>query len=109
MGTTNPELVNEINKNLAILLPGEISLNEMQARLTSYINQLIQEDFQKLIVLLYRIDVSESKLKQLLLENRMEDAGSIIAVLIIDRQLEKMKSREQFGMREDDFTGEEKW
>jgi hypothetical protein len=45
----NEELVKEINKNLAILLPNEISLDELHIRLSEYLNGLIQKDFQKLI------------------------------------------------------------
>lgn len=105
----NEELVKEINKKLAIVLPDEITLDELQIQLSAHINQLIQTDFQKLIYLLYRIDVSEPKLKQLLQQHPEEDAGKIIAALIIDRQLEKIKTRQQFSRRDDNFTEEEKW
>ena len=105
----NEELVKEINKKLAIVLPDEISLDELQIQLSAHINQLIQTDFEKLIYLLYRIDVSEPKLKQLLQQHPEEDAGKIIAALIIDRQLEKIKTRQQFSRRDDNFTEEEKW
>lgn len=90
-------------------LPDEISLDELQIRLGSYVNQLIQTDFQKLITVLYRIDVSEPKLKTLLQQHPQEDAGKIIAALIIERQLQKIKTRQQFGQRDDHFTEEEKW
>jgi hypothetical protein len=105
----NEELVKEINKNLAILLPNEISLDELQIRLSEYLNQLILTDFQKLIMLLYRIDVSEPKLKQLLQQPPKEDAAKIIAALIIERQLQKIKSRKQYRPANDHFTEEEKW
>ncbi len=105
----NGELVKEINKNLAIALPDGISVDELQIQLGAFINQLIQTDFQKLISLLYRIDVSEPKLKQLLHQHPQEDAGKIIAALIIERQVQKIKTRQQFRWRDDNFTGEEKW
>jgi hypothetical protein len=105
----NEQLVKEINKNMALFLPDEISLDELQIKLGSYINQLIQTDFQKLIMLLYRIDVSESKLKQLLQQHPEEDSGKIIAALIIERQVQKIKSRQQFSQKDDNFTEEEKW
>ena len=105
----NEQLIQEININLAILLPDKISLEELQIQLSLHINHLIIKDFQKLIFLLYRIDVSESKLKQLLSQHPKEDAGKIIAALIIARQLEKIKSRQQFRQTGDNFTEEEKW
>jgi len=105
----NDELINEINKNIPVVLPVELSLDELQVQLASYINQLIQNSFQKLISLLYRIDVSETKLKQLLQQYPGEDAGKIIAGMIIERQLEKINSRRQFKQPDDNFTEEEKW
>lgn len=105
----NETLVKEINKNMSIALPDSISLDELQVRLGEYINQLIQTDFQKLIMLLYRIDVSEVKLKQLLKVQPQEDAGKIIADLVIERQLQKIKTREQFKQQDNNFSEEEKW
>ncbi len=105
----NEELVKEINKNMAIALPDGISLDELQIQLGAYINQLIQNDFEKLISLLYRIDVSEPKLKQLLQQNPQEEAGKIIAALIIERQIQKIQTRRHFTQQKDDFRDDEKW
>ena len=94
---------------MAIVLPDKISFVELEELLTIYANGLIQKDFQKLVTLLYRIDVSETKLKYLLQLQRDENAGNIIAKLIIERQIEKMKSRQQFGKYNNDISEEEKW
>jgi hypothetical protein len=103
------QLIENIRKDMAIVLPDKISLVELEELLTIYANQLIQKDFQKLVTLLYRIDVSEAKLKYLLQLQRDENAGNIIAKLIIERQIEKMKSRQQFSKHDDDISEEEKW
>jgi hypothetical protein len=103
------ELIENIKKDMAIILPDKISLKELEEVLTIYANQLIQKDFQKLITLLYRIDVSEAKLKYLLQLQTDENAGNIIAKLIIERQLQKIKSRQQFSKHNDDISEEEKW
>ena len=105
----NVALIEEINKNMATVLPGNISLDELQTRLSAYVNQLIQTDFQHLITLLYRIDVSEPKLKNLLKHNPQEEAGKIIAAIIIERQLQKIESRKHFSNPNDNVTDEEKW
>jgi hypothetical protein len=65
----------------------------LKAALVKRLNELILTDFQKLVNILYRLDVSESKLKQLLKENKEQDAGKIIAELIIERQIQKMKTK----------------
>ena len=76
--------------------------------LADKINELINKDFQKLISILYRIDVSEPKLKKLLQENSNTDAGLLIAGLMIERQAEKIRSRQQ-NQRDEDISDEEKW
>ena len=103
------ELIENIKKDMAIILPDKISLKELEEALTIYANQLIQKDFQKLVTLLYRIDVSEAKLKYLLQKQTDENAGNIIAKLIIERQLQKINSRQQFSKHNDDISEEEKW
>jgi len=57
---------------------------------------------------LYRIDVSEQKIKQLLENKSTSDAGEIIANAIIERQKEKMVSRKHFRF-DDTESKEEKW
>lgn len=93
---------------LQIELPQNISFDEIKAQLADHINDLIRDDFQKLVGILYRIDVSESKLKQLLKENPDTDAGIIITDLIIERQLQKIKSRKEYK-RDENISDDEKW
>lgn len=102
-------LITAINSSLDIELPENISAEVLKKKLSRHINDLIQFDFQKLVVGLYRIDVSEKKLKLLLKENPGTDAGKIIADLIIERQLQKIKSREQFNQRDNNIKDEDKW
>lgn len=83
-------------------------LKEEIEKLAVFINDLINHDFQKLVNILYRVDVNEKKLKQLLKENPGSDAGRIIAELIIERQIQKIKSRRE-NKKQNDISDEEKW
>lgn len=107
MDTT--QLSELISKEFQIELPDKISYEELQSRLEICINELIKNDFEKLVTYLYRIDVNEQKLKLLLQQFPEEDAGKIIAALIIERQQQKIKAREEFRQQADDVDGEEKW
>jgi hypothetical protein len=102
------ELITIINKELAIELPEKISLDELKKDLSIFLNQLIQRDFHSLVALLYRIDISEPKLKQLL-DQMDENAGDIIAVMIIERELEKLQSRREHNQQDGAISEEEKW
>ena len=81
----------------------------IEKALSNKINQLIQTNFDHLVNLLYRIDVNEKKLRELLLLHPQEDAGKIIAQLIIERQLQKIKNMEMFSKQNTADDTEEKW
>jgi hypothetical protein len=104
----NKDLIPAIKESLQIDLPENIPLEALKEKLSVYINELILSDFQKLVSILYRVDVSEIKLKTLLKENPGNDAGRIIAELIIERQLQKIKSREEYR-RDSTISDDEKW
>jgi hypothetical protein len=88
---------------------------ELKKQLTEYINYMILQDFERLVQLLYRIDINEQKLKDLLLENQQTDAAIMIADLIIQRQIEKSKTREEFKSsnenqsKDENIPDDDKW
>jgi hypothetical protein len=103
------ELIENLNTTLELTIPGNSNSEELLHWLSLHVNQLIQTDFQKLVYLLYRVDVSETKLKDLLEKDPERDAGSIIADLVIERQLQKIKSRKEFHEKSNNISDEEKW
>lgn len=89
---------------------GSLAENELETVLAEKINVLIQRDFGALVQLLYRIDVAETRLRAMLDNNKGEDAGRLIARLIMERQWQKIESRRRY--RQDDAAGagdEERW
>ena len=104
----NSNLIENINQSLEISLPVTISSKELKEKLTAFINDLINHDFEKLVFYLYRIDVNESKMKQLLNQREGENAAGLIADLIIERQTEKIKSRKETKSNKD-IPDDERW
>ena len=104
----NPEqLMNKLMSHDFPEVLEKYSAEDLENNLAVYINELILHDFNKLVSLLYRIDINESKLKNLLQTNPDTDAGIMIAKMIIDRQLQKIELRKSFkSERESD---EERW
>ena len=100
------ELIIAVNNELGLVLNAS-SIESLVEELAAHVNDLITRDFQKLIFLLYRVDVNEHKLKRILKENQGLNAGTTIAELIIERELQKIKSRKHFHNR--DTNEEEKW
>ncbi|HET6766089.1 MAG TPA: hypothetical protein VFH08_01780 [Chitinophagaceae bacterium] len=101
-------VISEISKELGISLK-EVDDSLVKQALADKINDLVNTQFQKLVSILYRMDVSETKLKQLLSDNPGTDAGLIIADLMIERQKEKIRSRQQFSKRDENISDDEKW
>ena len=108
MAQINTDLTPVLRQSLEIDLPENISFELLKERLSSHINFLIQSDFQKLASILYRVDVSESKLKNLLKENKGFDAANIITDLIIERELQKIRSRQEYR-NDENISEDEKW
>lgn len=89
------------------LFPFDINAANKQQLIHS-INHLINTDFNKLVFILYRLDVSEQHLKSLLASNATTDAASIIADLIIQREQAKQQTRNLFT-DSDQIPEAEKW
>jgi|SRR5436190_21840569 hypothetical protein len=98
----------EISKEFGIIINEKDPFLGKQI-LAEKINELINNDFQKLVSVLYRMDVSESKLKQLLNENPGTNAAFIITDLMIERQEQKIISRQQFKKKDENISDDEKW
>jgi hypothetical protein len=100
----------DIDVLLENISPGmaPLSLDEGRRKLVEAVNHLLVHDFNKLVWVLYRVDVSEPKLKRLLQENAGTDAAELITDLLIERQQEKARSRERFKGNAD-IPEEDKW
>jgi len=69
---------------------------EWYRELVEAVNALLEHDFNALVQMLYRLDVSEEKIRNALGEHAGTDAAELIAELLLERQLEKLKTREAF-------------
>lgn len=85
-----------------------LTFEEWLMQLAAAVNHLIQKDFSGLVHILYRLDVSEARLKGVLQEQAGKDAGELIATMMVERQLEKMRMRSQFR-NPNNIPDDEKW
>jgi hypothetical protein len=81
----------------------EEKMRAIRQALIQRIDELLHRDIEKLKWILYRIDVSEKKLYDTL-QNSDADAPTIMADLIIERQIQKAESRKKFGGAENDWS-----
>ena len=104
----NQKTIDELAKSLGLVLPDN-NFEKNRQLLAIQVNDWLLNNFDKLISVLYRMDVSEARLKKLLEDNPDTDAGLIIADMMIERQSAKIKSRQQYRQRDNSIDEEEKW
>jgi hypothetical protein len=92
------EPLNDISILLNLELHG--NYDDQWETLVEKINHLLVNDFERLVGILYRMDVNEEKLRDLLKRRTDENAGKLIAKLMIERQVEKNETRKRFGRNE---------
>ena len=80
--------------NLDISSSEVSSAQDFELILAKLIRHLLDSDFERLINGLYRIDVSEEKVKQAL--SASGDIAEEIATLIIKREMQKVETRRKY-------------
>ena len=74
------------------------------------VNDMLVNDFNRLIAILYRLDVSDRKLRERLADSPKTDAARLIAEMMVEREVRKIKSRRE--TRRDDISSideDERW
>src|SRR5687768_29812 len=102
------EAIKKLEEQFGIISPSAVYHEKLKS-LAARINDLLNHDFQKLISILYRMDISESKLRRLLEENKTMDAGLIIANLMIEREVQKIQSRKESAQKNNEIKDDESW
>ena len=110
-----PALQHDLNAAYGLDLPEAVTMEALEHLLAAKINTLINGDFDRLVQLLYRIDVNEESLRQILKTNAQNNTGNLIARLILERSQEKIRTRKMYsGNRSDkkdqpNADEEERW
>ncbi len=95
----------------SLLTKQELQKPDWAAILELKVKDLLAHDFNLLISLLYRMDVSEERISIALADNPQTDAAQLITTLILEREEEKIKARNTitFASSDKDISPDEKW
>ena len=96
-----------LSEEWAVAVPPQASFEALQEILAEKIRELMEKDPGKLIWLLYRLDISEDKVRELL-ARKEGDSAPALAQLMIERQWQKTASRNRFK-KDPDISEEERW
>jgi hypothetical protein len=106
--TDRSVLIKDLNRSYGWGLADSLTQQQLEDLLAGTLNEWIRTDFNRLVQFLYRIDISEARLRLLLDENTEEDTGHLLARLVLERQWQKIKTRQQFKP-DDTISDEERW
>jgi len=98
----------QLSADAALAIQPDITYEQLVALLAEKLEDLISNNFQQFVLLLYKIDVSENKVRDIFGPDVSADAYHKLAVVIIERQMQKIISRKA-TKRPHDEDGEEKW
>ncbi|WP_293741288.1 hypothetical protein [uncultured Pedobacter sp.] len=92
-------LINIISKDFDI--PDQLAENQLRVLLTDAFAYLIDNDFPKLIQILYKADVDQYKLKELLETVEGSSSAEVIADAYIARQMAKIETWKKYSPKKD--------
>jgi hypothetical protein len=72
---------------------------ELYNQILPFIDELLNDDYPKLMSMLYRIDIDEDFLSRKLKESEQSDTHEVITDLILKRELQKVIIREMYSAR----------
>lgn len=94
MNTENTDLKQILSQDFDLEINDLVSREQIIAALTWRVDQLIAGNPDQLFSMLYRLDISERRIKEAMATG--QEVTKKIAVLIYERQLEKIISRRHF-------------
>jgi hypothetical protein len=69
---------------------------EIRNKLKGVIDHLLENDFERLLNAMYRLDIDESKFKQVLSGVYGNDVSGKLAEIVIERELRKVETRKRY-------------
>ncbi|MAE83869.1 MAG: hypothetical protein CMB80_14105 [Flammeovirgaceae bacterium] len=90
-----------IQKDFGLTNDFEFAGNQYEEELIEYLIRVVQylldHDFEKLLNVMYRIDLPENRVKNVLTTSDPENLSRSLSELILDRERQKAKTRIQYS------------
>lgn len=88
-----------ISRNFEVETSGELTIESLVKLLSVRIRELLDRNLEKLVSIMYRIDLNQSKVDKIFENISKDDIAYQLAVLIIERQIEKVRTRRLYKSR----------
>jgi len=88
------------------LIDAKLRLEDVKAFLVPRIAEMLNRNPAHLMSILYRVDVAEPRVQQVLQQSPPERIPHALADLLIERQLQKVQMRREYAKRTEDASRE---
>jgi len=92
----NKELAEAISSRFDLAKTGDLTLDDLKKALTIRILDLLERNIERLLSMLYRVDLSPRKLDEIFMSGSKEEIAEKIAEAVIERQLKKLETRKLY-------------
>ena len=102
----NEQLTHLINKDFGdpeedlVIATGVPDRDLLREKLAFIIAHLMEHNFERLCQAMYRLDVSETRFDRVMKETPLTDIPYAIADLVIERELQKVRTRMMYKRKE---------
>ncbi len=90
------EVFNIVSVNFELQKREIISLEDLHYILSERIRELLDKNIEKLVYVLYRIDVGQKKTDDIFNNPSKDEISALLADAVIERQLQKVHTRNMF-------------
>lgn len=98
----NEQLANLINKDFGdtteglVVVSGLPDRGAIREQLAFVIARMMEGNFERLCQAMYRLDVSEARFNEAISQRPVENVPFLIADLVIEREMQKVRTRMQY-------------
>jgi hypothetical protein len=78
-------------------VPEQNQQQQMLQKLARFVHHLLQNEMQRLLQALYRIDVDEQKVKNAFRQNSAQAVAAELATLIFEREMQRVITRQRYS------------
>lgn len=90
------EVYGIISRNFEVETSAELTIESLVMLLGARIRELLDKNLEKLVSIMYRIDLNQAKVDRIFENISKDDIAYQLAALIIERQMEKVRTRRQY-------------
>lgn len=96
MNRDSQEVFDIVSGNFELQNPDVMSFEELHFILSQRIGELLEKNVEKLIHILYRIDVNQRKTDEIFNNPSKEEIIFLLTDAVIERQMQKVQSRRKY-------------